>query len=77
MILPFDRARLAERNRLDLAQAVAEASSRMPQERLQMALELSDLAWTLRRVALAELAQAAGESLERKARVYVRPLSKL
>lgn len=78
MQLPFDRARLAERNRLDEIEERDEAAKMSLAERFALTLELSDLA--------RELALAAGaswlhgdrdEELAMKSKLWVAPLRAL
>jgi hypothetical protein len=74
MILPFDRARLRERNALDDAEDREDAARRSPAERVEISLELSQI--------VRELAHAAGTDqsgddhadLAEKASLYAAPL---
>ncbi|HEY6557476.1 MAG TPA: hypothetical protein VI072_09385 [Polyangiaceae bacterium] len=72
MKVPFDRARLAQRNALDLATHHAQIAQNSGRSALLETLELSDT--------VHELAQATGTvrdshaDLDEKARLYVLPL---
>ena len=70
VLLPFDRSRLAERNALDFEDDVRWAP-RTPAEALLEALELSE---TVLLMATAAGTVRDTETLEDKARLYVRPL---
>ena len=67
--LPFDRARMSERNRLDLHDELAALSRMTPEQRWTLGLELSELALQLHRSATAG-AQARSETLQAKARYW-------
>ena len=74
MILPFDRRKLAERNRLDEAQEIEAAEGTSLEEGMAQAIELSDL---VRALALGlgnrDILERS-DDLEEKSRLYARPL---
>ena len=74
MILPFDRERLRERNALDDAQDRAEARRRSPAERVESALELSQLVRDLSRATGSDELVDRETELGDKARLYAAPL---
>jgi hypothetical protein len=74
MILPFDRARLRERNALDEAEDREDAARRSPAERVAVSLELSQLVRDLSRAAGTERAADRCDDLAEKARLYAAPL---
>lgn len=74
MILPFNRARLRERNALDDAQDQAAAAERSPGERVEASLDLSQLVRDLAHATGADQAAAARSDLAEKARLYAAPL---
>lgn len=74
MILPFDRARLRERNALDEAEDRADAARRSPAERVAISLELSQLVRDLSRAAGTEQAADRYDDLAEKARLFATPL---
>jgi hypothetical protein len=77
VLLPFDRARLRERNKLDAEEEIVEAQALAPAQRVAEVLEMGDL--------LLDLADATGASrhseradpLSEKARLYAEPLRRL
>lgn len=77
MILPFDRARLRERNALDDAQDRAEARRRSPAERVESTLELSQLVRDLSHATGSDELVDEEEALREKARLYAAPLRML
>jgi hypothetical protein len=74
MILPFDRARLQERNALDDAEDRADAARRSPGERVALSLSLSQLVRDLSRAAGTAQPAGAHGDLEEKAHLYADPL---
>ena len=74
MILPFDRARLRERNALDDAEDQAAAAQRSPGERVELSLDLSQLVRELAHATGADRAAATHADLAEKARLYAAPL---
>jgi hypothetical protein len=74
MILPFDRGRLVERNRLDEEQELEAVERTTSGERLAQALELSDLVRALALGLGHHDAVGRDDDLEDKARLYVEPL---
>ena len=74
MILPFNRARLQERNALDEAEEQAAAAQRTPGERVEMSLDLSQLVRELARATGADQATSTRSDLAEKARLYAEPL---
>ncbi len=71
MILPFDRARLRERN---AAEDRADAARRSPAERVALSLSLSQLVRDLSRAAGTAETADAHDDLAEKARLYAAPL---
>jgi hypothetical protein len=76
VIPPFDKARLAERNARDDAEAIADAAAKTAEERIAETLELSQL--------VLELARANGVEptlrpvgFGREARLWARPMQLL
>jgi hypothetical protein len=74
VILPFDRARLRERNALDDAEDQAAAAQRSPGERVEISLDLSQLVRDLAHATGADRAVARNADLAEKARLYAAPL---
>ena len=74
MIPPFDRKRLRERNAIDDMEHRADARSRSPAERVERALELSDLIRLLAHATGADQHIDERSDLEEKARLYADPL---
>jgi hypothetical protein len=74
VILPFNRARLRERNVLDDAQDQAAAAERSPGERVEASLGLSQLVRDLAHATGADQAATADSDLAEKARLYAAPL---
>lgn len=74
MILPFNRARLRERNALDDAEEQAAAAQRTPGERVEMSLDLSQLVRELAHATGADQATSTRSDLAEKARLYAEPL---
>ena len=74
VILPFDRKRLRERNRLDEAEDRADAAQRSPPERVELSLELSQLVRDLSLATGAEEPADERADLAAKARLYAAPL---
>lgn len=77
MILPFDRARLRERNLLDEAEEREAARALAPDEGLLATIALSQLVRDLARAAgpLTEPVDAGwGDDLAQKAHLYAEPL---
>lgn len=74
MLLPFDRARLRERNALDDAEDRADAARRTHAERVELGLSLSQLVHDIScGSGIAPVADAL-DTLAEKARLYVAPL---
>jgi hypothetical protein len=72
VLLPFDRARLRERNDADMVAERLAAADRSPEEGLRDAVELSEV---VRSLALATSGgQGTVDDLAAKARLYVLPL---
>jgi len=69
--LPFDRARMRERNRLDLIDEIEQAAKMTPAERFLQSLDLSELCLALARGTPG--AQPASDPLEEKARAWTLP----
>jgi hypothetical protein len=76
VIPPFDRARLAEKNALDEAEAIADAAAKTPEERIEETLELSELVRELARANGVDPAAGASDLAE-KARLWARPMKLL
>jgi hypothetical protein len=74
VIPPFDRSRLRERNAIDDLEHRTEATSRSPAERVERALELSDLVRLLAHATGADQHIDDRSDLEEKARLYAEPL---
>ena len=74
MILPFNRARLRERNALDDAEEREEAARRSPAERVAISLELSQLIHDLSRAAGTDRSDDDHDDLAEKASLYAAPL---
>lgn len=74
MILPFRRDRLAERDALDEAAEREQCSRERPDERLALAVALSDLARALGRAAAAQWTIAQPDDLQQKADLWALPL---
>jgi hypothetical protein len=74
VILPFDRARLRERNALDEAIDRADAAHRSPAERVALSLELSQLVRDLSRAAGTAQRPDDHGDLAEKAWLYAAPL---
>jgi hypothetical protein len=72
VILPFDRARLRERNRLDEAEERREVAAMTPSRRVVEGLALSEIARDIGRAANAAWLEA--DDLEESARLYAAPL---
>ncbi|MBN2576457.1 MAG: hypothetical protein JXP73_17980 [Deltaproteobacteria bacterium] len=72
MLLPFDRARLRERNEADVTAERFDAAARSPAEGLRDVLELCE---TVRSLALATSGEPGPvDDLAAKARLFVLPL---
>ena len=74
VILPFNRARLQERNALDEAEEQAAAARRTPGERVEMSLDLSQLVRELAHATGADQAAEMRSDLAEKAHLYAAPL---
>ena len=74
MILPVRREPLKERSELDELDELREARAESPAERLQLALELSELTRELAEATAASWTRATPDDLDEKARVYLAPL---
>jgi hypothetical protein len=72
-MLPFDRTRLRERNQRDQEADRADAAAHTPAERLEQAVELSELILALSRAAGSDTTVPATDLAE-KARLYAYPL---
>jgi hypothetical protein len=74
VLLPFRRDHLAERDALDEAVEREQSSREQPDDRLALAVALSDLARALGRAAEARWATAPPNDLPRKAKLWALPL---
>lgn len=74
MILPFNRARLRERNALDEAEDREDAARRSPAERVAISLELSQLVCDLSHAAGTDRSDDDHADLAEKASLYAAPL---
>lgn len=77
MILPFDRARLAERNKVDEIEERDDTASMTAAERLEETLELSDWVRSLSEATGTDQLADENNRLEGKARLYALPLQLL
>jgi hypothetical protein len=73
VILPFNRARLRERNALDDAQDQAAAAERSPGARVEASLDLGQLVRELAHATGADQSAIARSDLAERARLYATP----
>jgi len=74
MLLPFRRAALRDRARLDEADEADAYERTTPSERIERSLEMSELARELAHAVGSAWTEQAGAGLEEKARLYVAPM---
>jgi hypothetical protein len=70
---PFDRAKLAEKNARDAADAITDAAAKTPEQRIAETLELSELVRALARANGIDPASCPSDLAE-KARLWARPM---
>jgi hypothetical protein len=74
VILPVRREALKERSELDELDELRAARAESPAQRLQLALELSELTRELAEAAAAPWTRASADDLDEKAHCYLAPL---
>lgn len=74
MKLPFDRARLRERNLLDDIEEIEQAARLSPEERIRLCLTMSAEARALALAFAGQVTMDEYDDVEEKARLWVAPL---